>query len=437
MTVHVAGRTVPLDPRAAARAVRAELAAMPPGLRRWFIGLAVLMFVGAAAAARSLIPGDKGLATTPTVEWGVLIVGYVFFAITTSGLCLASSLGTVFGIDRFRPLEKRHAVLAVLCLVTAFGIIALDLHYPVRMILGAVFNPSPTSPMWWMGMVYGVYLCILLVEVWSMFSHHPRIHQAACTCATGAALVAPTTLGAVFGVLAARPFWHGIFTPILMTSSAFLAGTSLLGIAFYFVHRYRLAGLERADRLGLPSIRLLMAIGLGIVSILIVRQVIAGLVGSEPGLQEATMALVWGPLAIGFWGLRVVAGLVAPVILLALPATRTPAGTLAASVLALGGVAVDRLLFVAAGEISPTTAISGVVSTPYASYLPSPVEVAIIVGAAALVAFAYTLAERYLDMGESDFHLGLRWAWLGRWRAARRERAAIAAEARVRGAGAR
>jgi Ni/Fe-hydrogenase subunit HybB-like protein len=285
--------------------------------------------------------------------------------------------------------------------------------------------------MWWMGTVYGVYLCFLLVEVWSMFSHHPRIHQAACTCSTGAALVAPTTLGAVFGVLAARPFWHGIFTPVLMTSSAFLAGTSLLGIAFYFVHRYRLAGVERAVRLGIPSIRLLMAIGLGIVSALIARQVVAGLIGSEPGLEEATLALVAGPLAIGFWGLRVVAGLLAPIALLVLPATRTPAGTLAASLLALGGVGVDRLLFVAAGQIAPTTAVSGVVSSPYAAYLPSPVEVAILVGATALVAFAYTLAERYLDMSESDFHLGLSWAWLARWRAARRVRAAMAAEARA------
>ncbi len=433
MTVHVAGHLVRVDPRAVARAVRDEVSGMPRGLRRWLIGLAVLMVIGAAGAARSLIPGDKGLGTTPTFEWGILIVGYVFFAITTSGLCLASSLGTVFGIDRFRPLEKRHAILAVLSLVTAFGLIALDLHYPVRMVLGAVFNPSPTSPMWWMGMVYGIYLCFLLVEVWSMFSHHPRIHQAACTCSTGAALVAPTTLGAVFGVLAARPFWHGIFTPVLMTSSAFLAGASLLGIALYFVHRFRLAGVDRAVRLGIPSIQLLMAIGLGVVSALIARQVIAGLLGSEPGLEEATAALVAGPLAIPFWGLRVAAGLVAPVILLALPATRTPAGTLAASILAFGGVAVDRILFVAAGQIAPTTAVSGVVSSPYASYVPSPVEVAILVGAVAVVAFAYTLAERYLDMSESDFHLGLSWAWLARWRVARRERAALAAEARVAG----
>ena len=147
MVVRMAGRTFVADPRLAWRAVRLEIDSTPRALKAWLGFLSVLVFVGALGALRSIFPGDKGTATTPTFEWGVLIVGYVFFAITTSGLCLASSLGTVFGIDRFRPLEKRHAVLAVLCLVTAFGVIALDLHYPVRLLFGAALNPTPSSPM--------------------------------------------------------------------------------------------------------------------------------------------------------------------------------------------------------------------------------------------------------------------------------------------------
>ena len=131
----------------------------------------------------SIPPGWEVFGTTPSFEWGLMIIGYVFFAIMTSGLCLASSLGTVFGIERFRPFEKRHAILAVLSLTTAFLIIALDLHYPVRMVFGAVFVPSPSSPMWWMGVFYGLYLVVLLVEVWSMFTPHPKIHQYACTAA--------------------------------------------------------------------------------------------------------------------------------------------------------------------------------------------------------------------------------------------------------------
>ena len=377
---------------------------MPRGLRLWIAFLLVPIGLAVPAALIALPPGWEVVGTTPTVEWGLLIVGYVFFAITTSGLCLASSLGTVFGIERFRPLEKRHAILALLCLTTAFGIIALDLHYPVRMVLGAVLVPSPTSPMWWMGVFYGAYLCVLVVEVWSMFTNHPTVHQAACTTAACLAIAAPATLGAVFGVLVSRPFWHGPFTPILMVSSAFLSGTALLGIVFYVVARLRLTGAERAVSLAIPAIRTLLAIGLVLVSVLITRQLIAGLIDDRPAFVDATRALLVGPLALQFWVVRVGLGLTVPLLLVALPATRTPAGTLLAALLAIVGVFVDRFTFVLAGQIGPTT-VSGVVSAPWGEYTPTLVEIGIIAGAVAFVALGYTLAERYLDLREARAHV--------------------------------
>jgi Ni/Fe-hydrogenase subunit HybB-like protein len=400
-TLVFAGRPIPITLRGAAAVVAREVAAWPRGLRLWIGALLVLIGLAVPAALLALPPGWEVLGTSPTFEWGLLIVGYVFFAITTSGLCLASSLGTVFGIERFRPLEKRHAVLALLSLITAFGIIALDLHYPIRMVFGAVLVPSPSSPMWWMGVCYGFYLCVLLVEVWSMFTDHPRIHQAACTIAAGTAIVAPATLGAVFGVLVARPFWHGPFTPILMVASAFLSGTALLGVVFYAVHRLRLEGAERATSLAIPAIRSLLALGLVLVAILVGRQAIDGLNSAQPSFRIATNALLFGPLAFEFWGLRIALGLVVPLLLVGLPATRTPAGTGLAAALAIGGVFVDRLMFVTAGQIAPSSA-AGVVATPFTNYTPSPVEIAILVGAVAFVAFGYTLAERYLDLRESS-----------------------------------
>jgi molybdopterin-containing oxidoreductase family membrane subunit len=406
MVVRVAGRAIVADPRLAWRAVHREAVSAPRALKAWLAMLSVLILVGAAGAIRSIFPGDKGTATTPTFEWGILIVGYVFFAVTTSGLCLASSLGTVFGIERFRPLEKRHAILAVLCLVTAFGVIALDLHYPVRLVFGAALNPSPTSPMWWMGVFYGIYLCFLLVEVWSMFWGHPRIHGMACVLASCMAIIAPTTLGAVFGVVSARPYWAGVFTPLLMLATAFLSGTALLGVVFGMVDRLHLTGFERAGSLAIPAIRSLLALGLVIAGVLVAREVIVGLTSGDPGLSAATRALVSGPLAIAFIGVRVVIGLALPMVLIVLPRTRTALGLSAAGCLAIVGAFADRLTFVSAGQISPLTAVSGVVSTPYAAYTPSPVEISILIGAVALIAMVYTLAERYLDLRESDVHVG-------------------------------
>lgn len=407
MVVRVAGRALVADPRLAWRAVTREARSTPRALKAWLAILGVLLCIGAVGAVRSLFPGDKGTATTPTFEWGLLIVGYVFLAVTTSGLCLASSLGTVFGIERFRPLEKRHAVLAVLCLVTAFGIIALDLHYPVRLVLGAVLNPSPSSPMWWMGVFYGIYLGFLLVEVWSMFWGHPRIHGIACVLASCMAIIAPTTLGAVFAVVSARPFWAGSFTPLLMLATAFLSGTALLGVVFGLVARLRLTGFERAVDLAVPAVRSLLAIALVGVAGLVAREVAVGLTSEDAGLSAATNALVSGPLAIQFVGVRVIGGLVLPLVLLALPVGRAATRLLLAGSFAIVGAFADRLTFVSAGQISPLTATSGVVSAPYAAYTPSPVEISIVIGAIAFIALAYTLAERYLDLRESEVHVGL------------------------------
>ncbi|HEX5828444.1 MAG TPA: NrfD/PsrC family molybdoenzyme membrane anchor subunit [Candidatus Limnocylindrales bacterium] len=403
---------IPLEPRAARNAFVREIRSMSLGLRLWLGLLLVLIGIAAVAAIVAVPPGWEVFGTTPSFEWGLMIVAYVFFAIMTSGLCLSSSLGTVFGIERFRPLEKRHAILAVLSLSTAFLVIALDLHFPLRMVFGAVLVPSPSSPMWWMGVFYGLYLVVLLVEVWSMFTPHPKVHQWSCTAAAMIAIAAPFTLGMVFGVLSAKAFWAGPLTPVTMVASAFLAGTALLGIVFWAVWRFNLQDRQRAVTLGIPSIRLLQGVAIVIVGGLLALKLVFGLTGDEPGLQAATAALVTGPLGFAFWTLRVIGGLVIPFVLLAMPMTRTPAWLGVGSILALGGVLVDRYLFVMAGQIAPITAGAGTVSSPYADYVPTLVEILIFVGAGALMAFVYTLAERYLDLEESDIHAFFPWPWL-------------------------
>ena len=405
MTVIIAGRTVTLDARAALRLARTELSNLPWSLRAWFAFLLGLLLLGVYGTVLRLLPGAPDVfGTSPIFEWGILIATYVFFATTTSGLCLASSLGTVFGIERFKPLEKRHAVLAVLCLVTAFGVIALDLRYPIRLVFGVVLSPSITSPMWWMGTVYGIYLCCLLVEVWSMFFGRARVHRAACLVSSGMAIIAPSTLGAVFGAMGARPFWHGWFAPVYVLLTAFLSGVALLGVVFYLVNRLRLRGhgldIERALR----GLGWLLVGVIGIVMALTAYQTVVGLESTAPGFSEATTALLSGPLGPQSWIMRVVIGLICPFVILALPWTRTPLGIFVASCLALVGMLADRLGFVAAGQIAPTTGAAGIVSNGYASYSPSLAELSIVVGAIGFLAITYSIAERYLDLGTVHDH---------------------------------
>jgi Ni/Fe-hydrogenase subunit HybB-like protein len=161
----------------------------------------------------------------------------------------------------------------------------------------------------------------------------------------------------------------------------------------------------------MPSIRILLAVAIAIVSVLLARHVLVGLNGTMPGQAEATNALVTGPLAVPFWG-RVGLGLAVPLVILVLPWTSNVHGVFVASALAFSGILVDRYLFVAAGQIAPVTTSAGTVSYPFAPYVPSPVEIMIVIGAGAFIAFVYTLAERYLDLSESDVHVApAQWVW--------------------------
>ena len=415
MRLRIAGRSVPVN-RAAARnavatardAVRAEVASQPRFLRRWLAALTLVVVVGAMAAALTVPPGAEVFGTTPPFEWGLLISGYVFLVVTTSGLCLVNSLGMVFGIDRFKPLEMRHVVLALLFLIAGFAVIALDLHYPLRLVFGAIFSPAPSSPMWWMGVVYAMYLGVLVFELFANLSPYRRLAHASCVIATGYAVVAPTTLGLVFASLVSRPFWQGSATPIYLLVTAVLSGASVLGIVFVLVNRLRLPGHGPETTGVIGGVRAVLLLTLLVVAGYTgVRTVLAITIGGVAE-REAVAALLFGPLGPGSWVVRVGVGLVAPLLILLWPTARRGATVFAASCLVLVGMFFDRFGFVAAGQIAPSTAASGIVAAPYATYSPSLIEIGIVVGAVAAVGLVYTLAERFMDLsspgGQADVH---------------------------------
>ncbi|HEX7949632.1 MAG TPA: NrfD/PsrC family molybdoenzyme membrane anchor subunit [Candidatus Limnocylindrales bacterium] len=419
MVVRIAGREIRLDrPTVAAALVaartglRAEIADQPTWLKAVFAGLTALIAIGAIAAALTVPPGTEVFNTTPAVEWGLLIATYVFLVVTTSGLCLVSSLGMVFGIDRFKPVEMRHVVLALLFLVSGFGVIALELHYPIRLVFGVILSPAPGSPMWWMGTVYGLYLGVLLFELVTNLLGFARLAHIACVISAGVACVAPTILGLVFGSLVARPFWQGSIAPIYLIVTAVLSGASVLGIVFVLVNRLRLPG-HGPDAIGVVvGIRRLLVLMLGLVIAYIsIRSLAAVTIGSTAD-RAAVEALAVGPLGPVSWIVRIGMGLLVPLALVAWPGARIVAGRVfVASWLIMIGLFVDRLTFVTAGQIAPATAASGIVSAPYASYVPSFDEFGIVLGAIAAVALIYVLVERFVDLsspgGPGDVH-GLR-----------------------------
>jgi Ni/Fe-hydrogenase subunit HybB-like protein len=239
-------------------------------------------------------------------------------------------------------------------------------------------------------------------------SPYPRLAHAACLVASVFAIVAPTTLGLVFGSLVSRPFWQGSFTPIYLLITAVLSGGSVLGITFSVVGWLRLPG-HGPDAQGVvEGIRRLLIAVLALVIAYTALRTLTAIAFGSAAERSAVEALVRGPLGPQSWVVRVGIGLLAPLLLLTWPGGRRTLAVFVASCLTLGGVFVDRLQFITAGQITPAGAASGLVNVPYSAYSPSVIEIGIVIGACAVIPLVYTLAERFLDLsspgGSGDVH---------------------------------
>ena len=62
--------------------------------------MGLMALVGVAAGLHAFFIGhDHAFGNTRDVPWGLLIAAYVFFVVTSTGLCLVSSIGHVFGVQ--------------------------------------------------------------------------------------------------------------------------------------------------------------------------------------------------------------------------------------------------------------------------------------------------------------------------------------------------
>src|SRR6266511_2168768 len=197
--------------------------------------LAVLGLAGGAVAWTCV---NHVLGTTAEMPWGLLIATYVFFVVSSTGLCLVSSLGHVFGMKLFEPLAKRAIFLALVTLLVGFAVMSAELEHPVLLLKWVLLSPNPTSPIWWMGTLYGLYMIFIAAELFFLRRDDHRRAKAAGILGIVAAVSAHSNLGAVFGLSHARPYWYGPLLPIYFIASALLCGAALLILVVYLEDWY-------------------------------------------------------------------------------------------------------------------------------------------------------------------------------------------------------
>ncbi len=127
--------------------------------------LGLLTVIGVAAGIHSIYAGhEHTFGVSREVPWGILIAAYVFFVVTSTGLCIVSSIGHVFGFKNFNPIAKRAVFMSIATIVAGFLVIAFEIENSWRMPVGNVIGANATSNIWWMGTLYGAYLFFMLIE---------------------------------------------------------------------------------------------------------------------------------------------------------------------------------------------------------------------------------------------------------------------------------
>ena len=352
-----------------------------------------------------LIGHEAAYNNTREIPWGLLIASYVFFVVTSTGLCLVSSIGHVFNVDALKPIAKRSVFLAIISIVAGFLIIGFEIENPWRMPIYNVLSANPTSNIWWMGTLYGAYLFFMAIEfaLLQMGKHKQAGFLGLLGVVSG--IAAHSNLGAVFGLLGGREFWHGPYMPIYFITSAMMSGCA--AVIFFTWIGYKANGWQMSDSLknSLYTTAKLGATLTAVIMFFTTWKMISGISGHPPGKYEAMMALINGPYAVNFWVGEVMLGMVIPFFLIISVKAKNLPVLFVASISAIIGIFFMRYDLVVVGQIVPPFHEYGVIDLPeYFPYVPSLHEIMVTLGGIGLCVMGFLMGERLFKGHLSEDH---------------------------------
>jgi len=363
----------------------------------WLTVLGVAVLIGLYTAYKLFSEGHGLFNTNDVILWSLPLGVYIYLALVSSGLTLLSALPLVFGIRKYEPFAKRLVFLSVATLCGAFVSIGLELGSIFHMIY-YMLSPNFSSPIWWMGAIYGVELVVLTVKFALMHKGdwHSGLSKLLATASFILALVAPLMIGSIFGITESRVTYFGPVMSIYCLLMAFMSGTALF--LFYSLLVNKLTGngvpAELYDEFTLIfTCATAMVVGFTLLKFTI---------------ESATVVpefLVYHKFEHAFGAIQgfhteVLLGLFLPFVLLLIPSVRNSVGgKIVTSALILIGTLLMHMEILLAGQSHPV----GPKAEQYpefVKYFPSIWEFLVFLFALTIMLILYTLGERYLKLTE-------------------------------------
>lgn len=333
----------------------------------------------------SLTHSHDIFGTNDYIPWGVLISGYTFLVGVSIGCCFIGSLSTVFGIKEYMPIAKKAFFLSIVIVMVGMSIIFVELGRPFRMFLYYLQTPNLTSPIFWMGVNYTIYLLFVVLEFIYLVKNDRKLFKVFGFFAFTIAIIAEGSVGLVFGFILARPFWYGPFFSIDFILTSWISGYALMLIVTLFTE----ISDDKKSQL-LKSMKRWLIILLIINMFFIFWKIMTGLYVNDHEKYMPITALVNGPLSFRFWGIEVLIGLIIPFVLLIISENKKL--LMLSSIFIMIGLFVNKIDIIEAGQIVLLQAIN---YESYINYSFSIPEIVIVLGAIAFLILLYFIVNSY------------------------------------------
>lgn len=355
----------------------------------------VLFLAGVVAGIHSVyIAGSRhAYGSYREIPLAMLIATYTFFVITSTGLCLVSSIGHIFGVKSFMPIAKRAVLLSVITIMSGFLVIGLELENPFRLAIYLFLSPNFSSNIWWMGVLYSFEVVLLIIEfIFIMMGNH-KVSAVAGILGILFGVAAISNLGGVFAMLNGREYWYGAYLPIFFIASALMMGSAAVIFFTVIAHRIKREPIDGPMAEALAAVGKLAGLMLAVVMFFTIWRMVTLTVG---GAHESLVydALVSGPFAFNFWVFEIVLGMIIPFVLLLLSGGRRIGMMFIAAALMIFCAFFLRLDMVVAGQIVPLYWELGVKEySRLHTYAPTWHEIFVVLGGVGLCGAAFLLGE--------------------------------------------
>jgi len=370
----------------------------------WLIWLGIMGLILLTGLVAGIFVFWKGLVITnltDLVPWGLWItIDLSSIALSAGAFSLCAGV-YLFGLKRYQPIARTATFVGLIGYTMAMLALILDIGRPDRF-WHAVVYWNTHSLMWEVTMCVVLYLTVLLFETMPILANFdwlckrlPKIahlmsgthHYAPILAIIGLGLSSlhQSSLGAMYGVIKARPFWFKPEMSVLFMLSAIVGGISLTLFASMLAGRLT----NKAKVNDALIERVAQFVGYLLIGYFYFRawDTLATTYTYDPGRSEGLHVMTKGPLAFNFWIGEMLLGMIVPMILLLYKQTRVnPFWRMLALFLVAAGVVAFRWDTNISGlmvvmPFAPGQAIA------YTNYFPSLVE---LLSGSAIVAFGLT-----------------------------------------------